>query len=85
MTLTIDKGIPIPKPYGWRAKLYPFEEMEIGDSFLVPLDAGKSPSGIYAVISQAKKRHRINLTSARVEGGLRVWRIAPSPQESKSE
>ena len=91
MTYTIEKAIPFPEGKK-RRSTYPFEQMEIGDSFLVPLDRDKSPSGIYAAVSNAKKRHNINLTSARVEGGIRVWRIAPlSPSvreddaESQSE
>lgn len=75
--LPIDRAIPVPEHNRRSAKKYPFEQMEIGDSFLVPLAADKSPSGIYSSIAQAKKRLSINLTSARVEGGLRVWRIAP--------
>jgi hypothetical protein len=79
----IEKSIPLPKPNGRRSKIYPFEAMKIGDSFLVPLDVGKSPSGIFSAVSQAKKRLEISLTTARVEGGVRVWRIA-GPHECKT-
>jgi hypothetical protein len=78
MTFTIEKAIPIPEHNRKFAKQYPFEQMEIGDSFLVPLATDKSPSNIYSALSQAKKRLNINLTSARVEGGLRIWRISPA-------
>jgi len=72
--LKIDKGIPLPARKG-RAKKYPFDQMDIGDSFLVPVGATKSDSSIYSSMSQAKKRLNINLTCARVDGGVRVWRI----------
>jgi hypothetical protein len=85
MTFEIEKGIPVPRPSGRRAKAYPFEKMEIGDSFLVPLERDKSPSSIHSAISQAKKRLNINLTSARVEGGVRVWRIELSSQRCEGE
>lgn len=85
MTLPIEKGVPLPTPNRRWAPKFPFGQMEIGDSFLVPLEVGKSPSSIYSAISQAKKRLGIALTSARVEGGVRVWRITPtsSPQDDQ--
>lgn len=78
MTIQIDKGIPVPAHNKKYAKKYPFQEMEIGDSFLMPLPDGKSPGSLYAAMSGAKKRFNINLTAARVDGGVRVWRIAPA-------
>lgn len=85
MTLKIEKGIPVPTHNARFAKQYPFDQMEIGDSFLVPMPANKSPSSIYSALSQAKKRLKINLTSSRVEGGLRVWRIAEVGAEAKAD
>lgn len=76
MIFKIEKSIPIPEARGRRAKKYPFEQMEVGDSFFVPLEEGKSPSAIHASIATAKHRLGINLTTAREEGGIRVWRIA---------
>lgn len=84
MTIQIDKGIPVPDHNRKYAKQFPFEQMEIGDSFLVPLPAGKSPSSIYSALSQAKKRLNINLTSARVDGGVRVWRIVRVGAKAKA-
>jgi hypothetical protein len=80
MDFKIDKSVPIPEKTVRRAK-YPFKNMEEGDSFFVPLPDGKSPSGVYASISTAKNRLKINLTTAREDGGIRVWRI---PQESST-
>jgi hypothetical protein len=36
--LKIEKGIPLPPTTMGRARIYPFKEMEIGDSFFVPLN-----------------------------------------------
>ncbi len=83
----IEKRIPIPKGLATSIKKYPFEKLKVGDSFFVPLADGKSPSGLFASISQAKKRLNINLFSARVKGGRRVWRTAgrfESPQGSET-
>ena len=76
MTFTIEKGVPLPEHKKRYEKKYPFETMEIGDSFVVPIAPDKSPSGLFSSISQAKKRLNINLTTARVDGGIRVWRVA---------
>jgi hypothetical protein len=84
VTYEIEKSSPLPESSRKRSP-YPFAELYIGDSFLVPLDRDKSPSSIYAAVSAAKKRHNINLTTARVEGGIRVWRIAlVSPSQSET-
>lgn len=75
----IDKSIPIPPPSGRNNRKYPFDKMETGDSFFVPLANGKSPSAVFASVKAAKRRLKINLTTARVDGGIRVWRIAGEP------
>ncbi len=78
----VEKGIAVPEHNRKCAKKFPFEQLEIGDSFLVPLATNKSPSSIYSAISQARKKLNIALTSAR------VWRIKsplPSQQSNTSE
>ena len=80
MAYQIEKSVPLPaRKRNYRSN-YPYKDLEIGDSFVVPLEKDKSPSAIYASMSSAKRRFDINLTSARVEGGLRIWRIAAAPQ-----
>ena len=78
MNFKIEKSIPLPERKT-RPMKYPFKSMDEGDSFFVPLADGQSPSSVYASISTAKNRLKINLTTAREDGGIRVWRI---PQES---
>lgn len=86
---TIDKGIPIPErvrgafnPRYWEEFPYPFGEMEVGDSFLVPMAKKDEPKRFRATIGykwMTWKRHventDIKFRSHLVEGGLRVWRI----------
>lgn len=74
--IKIDKGVPVPDRPAKGMKKYPFEKLKVGDSFLVPLADDKSPSSLFSAISQAKKRLKINLFSAKVPGGRRVWRVA---------
>lgn len=75
MTFKIEKHIPLPPKAASSIKKYPFEKLKVGDSFLVPMEDGKSPSVLFSSISQARKRLNINLFSAKVKGGRRVWRV----------
>jgi len=76
--IKIDKGVPLSAIAGknGRPPIYPWLEMEIGDSFFV---ADKTAVQISAVVSQAKKRYFVDLTIRTVTEngvtGVRVWRI----------
>ena len=65
--LTTD--IPIPRP---RNK-YPYESMEVGDSFLV---TGVQMQLICNYNYRAKKRLNRVFTARLQEDGVRVWRVA---------
>jgi hypothetical protein len=66
---SIDKNIPLASK-----RAYPFDEMEAGDSFLIPCTDNTMISRIRAQINNAKKRHPGKVISTRKEeGGLRVW------------
>lgn len=69
----IEKGIPAPSPQGERCK-YPFRKMEVGDSFFVPCEHGNAIE--LAVRASARPRDEKKFTVSRVEGGVRVWRVA---------
>jgi hypothetical protein len=62
----IEKGVPIPQP---SMKRWPFDKMEIGDSFFSADKKVQSAAHSWAGINQAK------MTVRKVEGGFRVWRI----------
>lgn len=73
--LTIDKNIPIPTERTHStAKKYPFGDMEVGDSFLVP--GKKKVSQMGSTIPNARARYGFEFTSKLEEGGLRIWRIS---------
>ena len=67
----IDVGIPAPKMRVVYA--YPYEEMEVGDSFCVPLDArAKVLNANYRAGKRLGK-----VFTAKTEGNqVRVWRTA---------
>lgn len=75
--LEIEKGIPTPDPKVKRAGIpnkyrYPYRDMEVGDSFLVP---GALVSEIASVRSYAAQTTGYRFAARAVEGGVRVWRV----------
>jgi hypothetical protein len=77
--IPIDKGIPIPRRrYGRRGprpRVYPWAEMEVGDSFLITPGGEGSIASIKSGLGEAGRAYGHIYTSRVIEGGLRVWRI----------
>jgi|13_taG_2_1085334.scaffolds.fasta_scaffold01812_1 hypothetical protein len=77
MTITIEKNVPIPQ----RTRLpeLPFGDMEVGDSFLVPLQMQDSQS-VASLRQRVSRYQRANdpkrFSTVKSEGGMRVFRIA---------
>ena len=78
----IEKGIPIP-PRTIK-HMYPFEDMECGDSFAVPVILNDNPSTVVKRIRQAAYQYCVSqkLTNERFiyrympnEKAVRCWRI----------
>lgn len=69
----IEKGIPVPAKGTGRASMYPWDDMEIGDSFFVK---GKKSSALSATTKRIAKTRGFKFTVRQLEGGVRVWRIA---------
>ena len=67
--ITIDKGVPLQT----NRQKYPFAQMAIGDSFFV---ADISSLKLSSAASYWDKRHGTKFTVRKVDGGVRVWRIA---------
>lgn len=68
--IVIENGIPLPPPR-MRAAKYPFNEMEVGDSFFVP-DTNRSFTG--AMLSSSKRSGR-RFATRMIDGGIRVLRV----------
>ena len=71
----IEKNIPVPSSRG-RVAIYPFREMEVGDSFAVP---GMKQPVLSNLACQAAKRigdGRRYSTRRQPDGSIRVWRVA---------
>lgn len=75
---TIEKNIPLPSKISRR--IYPFNEMEIGDSFLIELKDTQSRSiqkqKIYLASWRFSQVHPDKkFTTASFNNEVRVWRI----------
>jgi hypothetical protein len=71
--LKIEKGIPLP---GIRGIQYPWGEMVVGDSFLVP--PGSTETIRHAAYAWTKTHPGFKISFRRIPGGdgFRVWRVA---------
>ena len=73
MTVKIDKGIPVPPRGSNRASKYPYDKLEIGDSFFVK---GKNATKFSASAYTQARKLGIKLTVRNEKDGVRVWRTA---------
>lgn len=82
MSIVIEKGVvqpPYRSPGGGGRPKYPWDDLEVGDSFAVPVKAGDllqayrsiQVSGHYALVRRGKKFRVVEMAP-----GLRVWRTA---------
>lgn len=72
--MKIEKGIPAPKVSAKNGK-YNFQDMAVGDSVLFKSEEyDLQPVRVRA--SQMKKEIGATFTCRKVDGGMRVWRIA---------
>lgn len=69
MNIKIDKDIPLPP----RGRRLPLDQLDIGDSFLIP--AGMSHAYVRQLIQNAQKRLSRNFSLRRTKDGYRCWRI----------
>jgi hypothetical protein len=77
----IDKNIPITFE-SRNSKNYPFKDLEIGDSFLIPVLEDNYTTSRSSVVSSVKhfmskdrKNREFLVRTKREEKGIRVWRI----------
>ncbi len=68
----IDKNIAIPG-HITKPSSYPFGDMALNDSFLVPREQSKAARA--AAVHYARRKG-VKFVSRKVEGGIRIWRTA---------
>ena len=66
MTINIDKDTPFPEP----KKRYPFDEMEVGDSFF----AKRTTQQLLSSAARHQKDGR-KFTARAENDGARIWRV----------
>jgi hypothetical protein len=73
--LQIEQGIPMPQemPRRGKAALYPWHDMQSGDSFFVPGGTRKRFSGDCRRMTY--KLPPKEFACRDVEGGVRIWRV----------
>ena len=69
--IKIDKGIPFPGT-SKRGSRYPWEAMQVGDSFFVE----GAPKGLHAQAAAKKIKITVRKVTERGKEGVRVWRLA---------
>lgn len=79
--IKIERGVPIPPPARSRSaerqNKYPFDTMEVGDSFFVATKADETSAGIQRRLTACAAMHKpMRYATRRVDGGVRCWRIA---------
>lgn len=64
----IEKNVEVPTS----ASMYPFGQMEIGDSFFVP---EAKHGGCAAAAYKFARENGVKFSFRKVEGGRRIWRV----------
>lgn len=71
----IEKGVPMPeiRPGGGRRPKYPWLKLEIGDSFILPIEKIKIHNARH-LVQETEKRYNLKFVTEKTDAGLRVWR-----------
>jgi hypothetical protein len=71
--LKIENSIPIP-PMAGTKQIYPFKDMEVGDSVFIP--EANHDSKIVSAAKMHFWRTGKKWTAKIVDGGIRIWRVS---------
>lgn len=76
MTFKIEKNIPLPNKGGrGRPLMYPFDQMDVNDSFLIP--KGVNAKSVSNAAGKYGKRHGKEFTTREIGNGrYRIWRTS---------
>lgn len=76
MEVVVENGIAMPEVVRGARVRWPYEVLEVGESFVVP---GEGKNLVVGVCARNKKwgdKLGRRFTAKRVEGGVRVWRVS---------
>lgn len=74
----VEKSIPLPSVRGGKTTLFPFEQMEIGDSFFVKETEYKKhtvASAAHTFGKHNKRTFAVRMVKGDGISGTRVWRV----------
>lgn len=71
----IEKGIPVPPIQKKNKNGYPFEHMDVGDSFFVKTDDKGDHIRLTSSVHSFGRIHGMKFSIRMVDGGSRVWRV----------
>ena len=68
----IEKNVPVST-----RKKYPVSDLEIGDSFFVPMQdlPSESSTSVKAVVKRFARQSKRKFKTRKTEEGIRVWRV----------
>lgn len=73
MSITIEKNVPIQGTRGRGENIYPWADMQVGDSFLFP--EGYKPNSAYQ-LARHQSRNGYQFKVKQIDGRVRCWRVA---------
>ena len=71
----IEKGVPLPPSRRGRT-LYPWADMEVGDSFVAGPYSTKFQNNVTTSAALQRRKHGRSFATRKDGDNLRVWRIA---------
>ena len=75
MTFKIEKKVTIPRSQNHTEIVFPFKDLDVGDSFLV-LSAVRSLSNLKKRIAKLNALGKAHYVCRAEKGGTRIWRTA---------
>lgn len=82
MSYPVESGVPLPEsPHArGRQPIYPWRDLNVGESFFVPCKEGEGPRILIRRITptayKAGRKLGKTFTSRSMPDGVRVWRVA---------
>lgn len=73
----IEKAVPRSTSRARVKGTFPFKDMEVGDSFLIPVEDKAEAPKLRMRLYQAAWRANIKVSTETVAGGIRVWLDGP--------
>lgn len=75
MPYVVEKGIPAPRIHtGVRSRIYPFNVMDVGDSFGIA--SQEEAKRVTAAANHYGRNHNLKFSILKHEGAWRCWRLA---------